>query len=117
MNKRLKQLRKYLNLSQEEFGGRLGVTRASISRLESGDINFTERMIKSICREFNVSPLWLTDGIGEMLLSIPDDLLVEIAEEYNLDDFDIKLIREFLKLNSDQRAAIKLYIKNIQAAD
>ena len=60
MNERLNLLRKTLNISQEEFGKRLGVTGASISRLEKGERNITEQMIKSICREFNVDYIWLT---------------------------------------------------------
>ena len=68
MNERLNLLRKTLNISQEEFGKRLGVTGASISRLEKGERNITEQMIKSICREFNVDYIWLTTGEGEMFV-------------------------------------------------
>lgn len=68
MNKRLYLLRKSLKISQEDFGKQLGVTGASISRLEKGDRNITEQMIKSICREFNVDYIWLTTGEGEMFL-------------------------------------------------
>lgn len=66
MNNRLKQLRKELNLNQEEFGKRLGLTKASISRLESGTNNITEQTFISICREFNVNEEWLRTGEGEM---------------------------------------------------
>ena len=36
MNERIKVLRKKLNLSQESFGERLGITGGGISKLESG---------------------------------------------------------------------------------
>lgn len=65
MNTRLHHLRKLLKLSQEDFGKRLGVTGASISRLEKGERNITEQMILSICREYNVREEWLRDGIGD----------------------------------------------------
>lgn len=65
MNTRLHHLRKILKLSQEDFGKRLGVTGASISRLEKGERNITEQMILSICREYNVSEDWLRDGLGD----------------------------------------------------
>ena len=60
MNERIKELRKVLKLSQESFGKQLGVTGAGISKIESGERNLTEQMLKSICREFNVDYLWLT---------------------------------------------------------
>lgn len=53
-------------LSQSDFGAKIGVSGAAISRLESGDRAITEQNIKSICREFNVSETWLRTGEGEM---------------------------------------------------
>lgn len=78
MNERLNLLRKTLKISQEEFGNRLGVTGASISRLEKGERNITEQMVKSICREFNVDYIWLTTGDGEMFLDTDDDFMEKI---------------------------------------
>lgn len=78
VNKRLKELRKTLRLNQEDFGNRLGVTKASISRLESGINNFTEQMIKSICREFNVDYLWFTTGVGEVFANSENDIMEKI---------------------------------------
>lgn len=66
LNTRIKELRKFLNLSQEEFGARLGVTNAAISRLESGARGATEQILLSIKREFGASYLWLTTGEGSM---------------------------------------------------
>lgn len=74
MNTRLHQLRKTLKLNQEDFGKRLGVTGASISRLEKGERNITEQMILSVCREFNVDEEWLRNGDGEMFLPPNDEL-------------------------------------------
>ena len=37
MNERLKRIRKELDLSQEEFGKRLGITGGGISKLEKGE--------------------------------------------------------------------------------
>lgn len=72
MNTRIAELRKVLKLSQEEFGSRLGVTAAAISRIEHGNRNITEQIILSICREFNVEEEWLRTGEGDMF--IPEDM-------------------------------------------
>ncbi|MFT9075940.1 helix-turn-helix domain-containing protein, partial [Ethanoligenens sp.] len=47
---RLKKIRLHLNLSQEEFGNRIGIkSKAHISGLENGKKNVTDRIIKDIC--------------------------------------------------------------------
>lgn len=66
MNERINELRKSLNFTLEKFGERLGVSRSAMSNIENGNRNVTEQMFKSICREFNVSEVWLRTGEGEM---------------------------------------------------
>lgn len=82
MNERIRELRKSLGLTLEKFGARLGVGKTAINKLESGQNNVTEQMIKSICREFNVDYIWLTTGEGEMFRQTdPDDeVLVYISQ-------------------------------------
>lgn len=65
MGERLNFLRENkLNISQEELGNRIGVSRFSISNYESGKRNLTNRVISDICREFNVNEIWLRTGEG-----------------------------------------------------
>ena len=63
-SERLRQLRKDLGMSQEEFGRRIGVSNTAISKLEKNERNLTEQTAKSICREFRVNYFWLTEGKG-----------------------------------------------------
>lgn len=62
---RIKQIRKDNCMTLEQFGNILGVTQTTVSRIENGKRNLTEAMRKSICREFNVDPIWLTTGEGD----------------------------------------------------
>lgn len=78
MNDRLLQLRAALNLTQDEFGARIGVSRSTICNYENGTRSPMEQTIRSICREFNVEYLWLTEGVGEMFRSTDDDLTAMI---------------------------------------
>lgn len=89
MNNRIKELRKSLNLTQEEFANRLAITKASVSRLESGINNPSDQTIKLICSEFCIRREWLElghepmkaadlDGAPETL--VPD--LVAILSAY-----------------------------------
>jgi transcriptional regulator with XRE-family HTH domain len=73
MNERVKELRTALGLSAEKFGGKIGVTRSAISKMELGVCNISEQSIISICREFNVNEEWLRNGTGEMFNTLSRD--------------------------------------------
>jgi transcriptional regulator with XRE-family HTH domain len=125
MNTRLHHLRKTLKLSQEDFGKRLGVTGASISRLEKGERNITEQMILSICREFNVNEKWLRHNEGEMFLPFEDevaemvsqllevsnpfyDLILDMMVSFNeLDDKGKQVICDYTALLAERMAKRK----------
>ena len=48
-----------------------------------------------------------------MFTGTPESVVDEIAEEYNLDDIDKKIIERYLELSEKQRQVIKEYIKSI----
>jgi len=71
MKDRLKNLRIALNLTQGEFGKRLGMTDASISHMESGRTAINNQNINLICLTFGVNEAWLRGGIGDMFKEPP----------------------------------------------
>lgn len=76
MNERIKELRKRLNLTQQEFADRLSIKRGAVANYEVGRNTPSDSVIALICREFNVSERWLRDGEGEMFL--PQDDAAEL---------------------------------------
>ena len=76
---RIRELRKTLKMTMEQFGEKIGVTKSTISNIENGNRNATEHMVKSICREFNVDYIWLTTGDGEMFVDTDDDFIETIV--------------------------------------
>lgn len=66
MNQRIKELRATLGLTQEEFGRKIGMLKSGVSRIENGVNGTTEQTLRSICREYGASYLWLTEGVGPM---------------------------------------------------
>jgi transcriptional regulator with XRE-family HTH domain len=66
MNTRIKQLRKALGLSQNEFSKRIGRTPGFVSRAETDHVHITDSVITDICAAFGVREEWLRDGDGEM---------------------------------------------------
>lgn len=67
MQSRIKAIRKYLDLTQTQFGERIGIKQNTIAAYESGIRVPSEAAIVSICREFHVNRHWLETGEGEML--------------------------------------------------
>ena len=68
INDRIKIVRKSLNLSQPEFGKRIGVSRDVIANIErtTGAVTPNEILLQHICSVYNVDPIWLETGEGEM---------------------------------------------------
>lgn len=119
---RVKEIRKDLRLTLEQFGERLGVTKVAISNIEKGNRNLTEQMAKSICREFNVNEAWLRTGEGEMFQDVlPDDEVAaavsEVLEDVDCENAMYTLIKEFLityqKSDENTKNAVNLYLSNV----
>lgn len=72
-NENVKKLRLDLQLSQKEFGEKLGVTGTAVSRIESGERALTDQMLFSICLTFDVNKEWLRTGKGNMFISHTSD--------------------------------------------
>lgn len=68
MEERIKELRKALGLTQQEFSDRIGVKRNTIAQYESGRNAPIDAVITLICRTYNVSEDWLRTGEGEMFV-------------------------------------------------
>ena len=68
MNERIKELRKELKLTQQEFADRIGIKRNTIANYESGRNEPVDSVISLICKQFNVDENWLRTGEGEMFI-------------------------------------------------
>jgi len=113
MNSRLKDIRKALRLTQKEFAARLGITDSGISRLEKGQNQLTDQLIRAICREYKVNYEYLKNGIGEMFSDVPQTVVDELCAQYDLDELDRIMIQEYLKLDESSRNVLKTYIRSI----
>jgi hypothetical protein len=106
MKERLKELRKALGLTQQEFADRLHIKRTNIGNYEVGVSLPTDSVIALICREFNVSEEWLRNGTGEMFIPMTRD--EEIATfigsiQADVDDtFKKRLISVLAKLDENE---------------
>lgn len=114
MNERLKELRIYLGLTQEAFGETVGVTKAAISRIESGVNSLSDRMMLSIVTQHNVNEEWLRTGNGDMFnpMSEDEELDLYIGRVSGGDDkFKKNLLKALCKLTDDEWNVLKKIIE------
>ena len=110
---RIKEVRKHLNLSQESFGKRLGVSRSVINNLERNVTELKEPLFELFCNTFNVNPEWLLKGNGEMFIQNNDSVIDNIKREYSLSDTAAQAITNFLELSFSEQNTLIETLKKI----
>lgn len=116
IGERVKELRKSLGLTLEEFGKKLGVGKTAISKIEHGQCNVSDQMALSIRREFNVCEEWLRYGTGDMFEPAAADELDALAKEYGLSEGEKILIEHYIKLDEGSRRAVIDFIVDTASA-
>ena len=117
MGERIKELRKALKMTQQEFADRLNVQRGSIASYETGRISPSNAAISLICKELNVSEDWFRNGEGDMFIPITRD--EEIASfigsvQADVDDtFKKRFISALAKLSTEEWRAIEHLMENM----
>lgn len=122
---RIKELRKSLGLSQEEFGQTLGVSRDVIGNIEYDRLKRPEQkepIYKLICEKFNVNEAWLRTGEGNRFKNTPPENEIATAIYNVLEDVDCNntiytLAKEFLlkyeKLDIKSQKVIENYVDDV----
>lgn len=82
INDRIAWCVKDSKLTKTAFSEKLNVSQAFISQLCSGAKMPSDRTIADICREFNISELWLRTGEGEPHIQRDEDEeFLEVMEQ------------------------------------
>ena len=119
INERVKELRKALKLTQDQFAEALNITRSSLSVIEIGKTVVTERNNKVICNKFNVNPDWLRYGDGEVFkeMSYEEEIaeyLGNILSSSNIsNDFQKRLIYALSKLDDTDWKVLEKIAENL----
>ena len=116
MEKRIKKLRRSLDMTQQEFADRIGVKRNTIANYETGRNEPIDSVISLICREFHVNEEWLRHGLGEMMAPMTSGALETLAAERGLTHRDYIVIEKFLNLRPEVRAGMVDYFIEISEA-
>ncbi|SEA50215.1 DNA-binding transcriptional regulator, XRE-family HTH domain [Eubacterium aggregans] len=116
MNSRIKEIRKSLNMTQDEFGKKIGVARNSVASYEIGRRTPTEAIILSICREFRVNEEWFRTGAGDMFIAMNED--EEIAAFCGdlcagSDPLIAKIVLYYARLSDEDKAFVRRMIEDL----
>lgn len=119
MNERIKELRKVLGLSREEFANKLGLkSRGKIENIELGRTSPDEPFLDLICKTYNISPEWLHSGQGEMFIELSKDEQIEdfigdlLSNEE--DSFKRRLISGLAALDENGWNVLENFLDSIQ---
>ncbi|HPJ03350.1 MAG TPA: helix-turn-helix transcriptional regulator [Candidatus Limiplasma sp.] len=114
IGKRILFIRNNAKLNQREFAKRIGISGGSVSMLETGTNNPSEQTIKLICREFNVSYFWLTEGIEPVYTPEDISVLNQLTNIMNSDnEFAKRVFTEFAKMPREAWLALETVIDNL----
>ncbi|MCD8038899.1 MAG: helix-turn-helix transcriptional regulator [Lachnospiraceae bacterium] len=106
MGARIKELRKSLGLTQQEFADRLKIKRGTVAQWEIERNEPIDAVVNLICREFHVNEAWLRGGTGEMFIEQTRDeeiaAFIGKVQENPDDTFKKQLISVLAHLTEDQ---------------
>lgn len=104
------------NCKKVVFAERLKIDQSYVSQLVSGKRSPSERLIESICREFNVNRTWLETGEGEMIAETQSSTLDRIRERYGASDIFRAMLDVYATMTSAQQDAFEEYINMLAQA-
>ena len=116
LGERVRKIRRQMDLTQQDFGKRIGIKSNSVSLIESGGRNASDQVILAICREFDISEDWLRTGAGEMFEPEATNALDALVKERGISRGEQILIEKFLNLKPESRQAVMNYLLDVAAA-
>ena len=100
ISNRIKEVRKYFSLSQNDFAIKLGIDKSWVSLIETNKRSPGSRFIRDICKIFSVNENWLLDNTGTMFNSTAEKDLLLQSIMLKLDNQDTQTISMVEKLIS-----------------
>ena len=114
MKERIRELRKRVGITQEEFGKRLGVKRVAVTNWEIGKVNPSDIVIKSIVREFGVDEDWLLYGATEMYTDQNKQVMAQVDAMMISDNQTMKaILRGMSQLRQDEWKTVERILEMI----
>ncbi len=117
--KRIKEVRKTLNLNQTEFGEKIGVTRNVIKNIELDTLKngVPNNIIKLIAVTFGYNENWLRTGKGDKFNEKEIFSFDEFLKEKEATELEIDIIKIYLNLDKNIRRKLMSDFKKVVLKD
>lgn len=120
LNKKISLVRSEYELTQTEFGERIGVSRAHIAALESGRYKPSKKLLEKIYKEFNLNEnvfkIDIVDFVDEVKILNPEHkwLTYPTKTELKFEKENIKL-KEMIELLRENNGMLKEKISALES--
>ena len=120
INERFREVREFLNLSQDEFATKANRTRSEIKNIEYNKTSPKEEVIKAVCAAHNINRKYLELGEEPKILPEPDDDTAYINELLTaVDDPVVDIIKAFMgvymTLNEEDKKKARAFAANLKS--
>ena len=115
LNERIREVRKYLGLSQKDFAEKVGISQRSVSWGEQPGNNVPDSTIKSLCIVFRISEAWLRTGEGEMLEQPETFSLDQYLKERGCTALEMEIVKAYFELDMDTRQKVFEVFEHFQS--
>jgi len=68
---RFKKIRTYLNLAQDDFGSKIGLSKSAVSAVENDKSFISIEIQRTLFMDYNINLNWLVCGVGSMFNKKP----------------------------------------------
>lgn len=121
INDRIKVILDVTGMTKTDFGKKLNVSQAYISKLVKTGTP-SPRLVEDICEKIGINKDWLISGVGDMFRSLPLENEVAAAISNVLEDMDCEnsiytLVKEALlkyeRLDSKSKKVLENYVDDV----
>lgn len=106
LNERIREVRKYLGLSQKDFAEKVGISQRSVSWGEQPGNNVPDSTVKSLCIVFRINEAWLRTGEGDMLEQPETFSLDQYLKENGCTALEMEIVKAYFELDFDTRQKV-----------
>ena len=113
IGERIKEARKGKHLTQQGLADLIGIKQNSIALIESGKRNASDQVIRSVCRELNVSEDWLRYGKGDP--DAPDEFEALAARYSQMSEEAKAFVKKLITLPAADQDKIMDFLRSVVA--